>query len=122
MESATQNEKTHVENLFTHTREYLDTKLTIIKLTAVDKGSSAVSAAAVYIGLAVISLFFLIFLSVGAALAISSALESSYAGFLIVAGIYLLLGILLYVMQDKWVKTPIVNAMIKSFLKEDKES
>ena len=120
MESATQNEKTHVENLFAHTREYLDTRINIIKLTAVDKGSSAVSAAAVYLGLAVISFFFLIFLSIGAALGISSALESSYAGFLIVAGIYLLLGVLLYVMQDKWVKTPIVNAMIKSIFKEEK--
>lgn len=120
MKSATQNEKTHVENLFTHTREYLDTRINIIKLTAVDKGSSAVSSAAVYLALAVISFLFLVFLSIGAALAISSALESSYTGFLIVAGIYLILGILLYVMQDKWVKTPIVNAMIKSFFKEDK--
>lgn len=119
MESATEKEKTHVENLLSHTREYLDTKINILKLTAVDKGSNAVSSAAVYIGLAVISFFFLVFLSIGAALAISSALENAYAGFLIVAGIYLVLGILLYVMQDKWVKTPIVNAMIKSILKED---
>jgi hypothetical protein len=118
MESATQNEKTHAENLFAHTREYLDTRINIVKLTAVDKGSSAVSAAAVYLGLAVISLFFLVFLSIGTALGISSALESSYAGFLIVAGIYLALGILLYIMQDKWVRTPIVNAMIKSIFKE----
>jgi hypothetical protein len=118
MEKTIESEKTHVENLLTHTREYINTKIDIIKLTAVDKGSSAISSAAVYLGLAVISLFFLMMLSIGAALAISAALDSSYAGFLIVAGIYLLLGILLYVMQDKWVKTPIVNAIIKSFFRE----
>lgn len=118
MQSTIEDEKTHVENLLSHTKEYINTKMDIVKLTAIDKGSNAISAAAVYIGLAVISFFFLVFLSIGAALGISSALDSSYAGFLIVAAVYLLLGILLYAMQDKWVKTPIVNAIIKSFFKE----
>ena len=119
MQTTIEDEKTHVENLFSHTKEYINTRVDILKLTAVDKGSNAVSTAAVYIGLAVISFFFLVFLSIGGALAISAALESSYAGFLIVAGIYLLLGVLLYAMQDKWVKTPIVNSIIKSFFKEE---
>lgn len=119
MESTLENEKTHAENIVAHTKDYINTKIDILKLTAVDKGSNAISSAAVYIGLAVISFFFLIMLSIGAALAISDALDKSYAGFLIIAGFYLLLGVLLFVMQDKWVKTPIVNAIIKSIFKED---
>lgn len=118
MESTLNSDKTHVENLVTRTREYINTKIDILKLTAVDKGSGAISSAAVYLGLAVISLFFLMMISIGAALAISEAIGNSYSGFLIVAGVYLLLGILLYVMRDKWVKTPIVNAIVKSFFKE----
>lgn len=119
MESTPNTEKTHVENLVTHTKEYINTKIDILKLTAVDKGSNAISSAAVYLGLAVISLFFLMMISIGAALAISDAMDIGYAGFLIVAGFYLLLGVLLYLMQDKWVRTPIVNAIVKSFFKED---
>jgi hypothetical protein len=115
----TENEKTHVENLVTHTKDYINTKIDILKLSAVDKGSNVISSAAVYAGLAVVSFFFLLLLSIGAALAISDALDSSYAGFLIVAGFYLLLGVLLFVMQDKWVKTPIINSIIKSFFRED---
>ena len=46
------------------------------------------------------SLLFLLFISITAAMAINTALESEWAGFAIVAGVYLLAGIAMYIWKQ----------------------
>lgn len=104
-----------IADLKEHVKEYVQTRVELLTLTAADKGTAAVSNAVLYFALFLISIFFLLFLSVGAAFAISEALDVRYSGFLIVAGFYLLLGVILFVLQNKLVKDPIVNTLLKSF-------
>jgi len=112
-------DKSNIQLLKEHVKDYVQTRVDIAVLTVADKGTQAVSNAALYFMLLVITLFFLLFASVAAAFAISDLMDSRYAGFLIIAGIYLLVGLLIFVMRDKWVINPIVNGIIKKIFKKD---
>lgn len=80
---------------------YLDTRIDLIRLEAQQKAKVAFVGAAHGITLALIGLMFLIFVSIFAGLALNSALDSTFWGFGIVAGIYLVLLIVFLVGVDK---------------------
>lgn len=98
-----------------HVKEYVQTRVDILTLTAADKGTKVVSNAVLYSILGFIGVFFFLFLNIGLALLLSDIIGNSYSGFLIISGFYLVLGIILFVMRDKWIKAPIVNTMLKAF-------
>ena len=71
--------------------------------------------------LAALGLLFVIFVSIFAGLAINSALDSSFWGFGIVAGFYLMLLILVLVGVDKAAFQGLVNKVLKDTIyKSDK--
>jgi ABC-type multidrug transport system fused ATPase/permease subunit len=51
----------------------------------------------------------LLFFSIAGALAIGSSLNSNSLGFLIVGGIYLVLGLVIYLIKNKIVEKPIID-------------
>jgi hypothetical protein len=98
-------------------REYVNTQLDILKLQAISKGGS--SGAIVGIGLAFLAIFILMFLSFSAAYGISSATGKPYLGFLIVAGFYIVLAVLLVVLKEKLITLPIINSLLNKFYHQD---
>jgi hypothetical protein len=96
-------------------RDYAETKLNIIKLKAISAGGSAVSGIIVGVALAILSIFIIMFLSFSAAYAISDAAGKPFLGFLIVAGFYIVLAILVVVLRDKMLTMPIVNSLLEKF-------
>jgi len=110
-----ENEKTKLDDLIEHAEEYFKTKQELSKMIAAEKSSSILSA--VVVNLILLSIFLLVFVfaSIALAYAISQYVGQAFAGFLAVAVLYLFIGILLYVKQDKWLKTPMANAVIKNF-------
>ena len=62
---------------------------------------------------------FIIFGSIAAALALSAWIGKMYAGFLIVAGIYLLIGIIVWNARERLLRIPIMNSIINQMFKED---
>jgi len=100
---------------------YLDTRIDLIRLELQQKVSAALVGAIHGVTLAVLGLFFLIFLSVFAGLALNSALDSPFWGFGIVAGIYLVLLILVLVGVDKATFQGLANKLTKDTIyKSDK--
>lgn len=67
-----------------------------------------------------ITLAFL-FGSLGLSLYLSEIIGNSYSGFLIVAGLYLLIGVIIYAVKDKYLEKRIINGVIKKFFKERNE-
>ena len=104
----------HIGSLFEKAEEYLDTKMDLFKLKAIDKSSDIVSsiAARLVIALFVASCFLMF--NIGLALVIGRSVGEIYYGFFIVAGFYLVLIAVLYSLRDKWLKAPISNLIIKS--------
>jgi hypothetical protein len=107
-------ENSNTSSVLEHLKDYLQTHYDLAVLKVSDKGSSILSEIISYTILAIIGVFFLIFLSFGIALLISQAIGNAYSGFLIVAGFYLLVGIIIFASKEKMVKLPLLNMFIKS--------
>ncbi len=102
-----------------HVKDYIHTKTELIRINLVESASNAVSGAVMGFLLLFIGTFFLNFLSFAIAFMVAEALDSTFAGFLIVAGFYLLLGILVFTFQDKLINNPIINSIISKAYAND---
>ena len=107
----------HIETLFANAGEYLENKTELWKLKIVDKTSEAVSSIAEKAVIIVIALMFFILLNIALALLIGYWLGESFYGFFIMAGLYGIVGLVLHLSRDRWIKTPISNMIIQKFLK-----
>jgi len=106
-----------IESLFANAGEYLENKTELWKLKMVDKTSEAVSSIAEKAILFVIGFIFFILFNIALALLIGYWLGHSFYGFFILAGIYGIVGLVLHLSRDKWIKTPVSNMIIGKFLK-----
>jgi len=110
-----------VEELADHVKDYVQTKIASAKLNAAAKTSKLFSNLIAGFIVAGVFLIFVIFGSMAAALALSAWLGKMYAGFLIVAGIYLLAGIVVWGSRERLLRIPIMNSMINQLFKEDEK-
>lgn len=112
-------EKNKIEDLFTDSKEYLETRIELAKLQAVEKSSEIASSAVV--GLLLLLFFTIVFLfgSIALAFFLSEKTGQYSTGFLAVAGIYLVIGFILYLARESWIKKPVSNMIIHKMLKED---
>ena len=100
---------------------YLDTRIDLVRLELQQKASSVLVSAVHGVVLAMLGLLFIVFVSIFAGLALNSALDSSYWGFGIVAGVYLVLLVLVLVGVDKAAFQGIANKALKDTIyKSDK--
>ncbi|MFL5748858.1 MAG: phage holin family protein [Niastella sp.] len=109
------------EGLTDHVKEYINTRVELTKLQIAEKSSLVVSQV---IAVTIVALFFLLFLifgSIAGAWALSNWIGKPYSGFLIVAGIYLLLGIIVWAARGRLLRFPILNAIIRQLQKRDND-
>lgn len=106
-------EKNKLEKMFTDIKDYAETRIDIIALNTQDKASQVISSVASIAILGTLGLFILLFASVGAAWSLGEYLNSPSIGFFSVAGFYFLLMLVLFVNREKWIKLPIINAILK---------
>ena len=100
---------------------YLDTRIDLVRLELQQKASFVLVSAVHGVALAMLGLLFIVFVSIFAGLALNSALDSSYWGFGIVAGVYLVLLVLVLVGVDKAAFQGIANKALKDTIyKSDK--
>jgi hypothetical protein len=107
-----------VETLIDKAEDYAKTTYALFRLKAIDKGATAASAATAGILIVFVLLFFLIFLSVGFALYLGDVFGEAHQGFLAVAGIYFLIGLLLIIFRKKFLVDVFTNMLINNFFKE----
>ena len=88
-------ENKNIEDLFADSKEYLETRIELAKLQAVEKSSEIAGSAVT--GLLLLLFFTMVFLF----------------------GIYLTIGLIVYLARESWIKKPISNAIIHKMLKED---
>ncbi len=111
--------KHKAEDIFENTTEYLEARWNLAVLNASSKTADAVSTIATTLVIAVLGMIILIFFSVGVALLIGEKLNSPSSGFFYVGLFYVVMGILIYAIKDKYIKLPIINSFIKKFYYED---
>lgn len=108
-----------VEGLTDHVKEYITTKVELAKLRFAEKTSLTIGNLIASIVVAVLFLFVLLFGSIAGAWALSDWIGKNYAGFLIVAGFYLLVAIIVWFARHRLIRFPVMNAIIKMLHKKD---
>ncbi len=114
-----EEEKSHVEVLLETGSDYARKKIELYKLKAIDKSADIVSTIAADITIVSILILFVLVINIGLALWLGELLGRTYYGFFVVAGFYLLSGIIFYTFRDKLIKYPVRNSIIKHALKLD---
>lgn len=106
----------NVEELFYKLRDYGETRLDLFKLKSIDKASGILSS--VIVTIVLILLLFLVFgcITVGLSLLIGSFLGKAYYGFFIMAAVYIIIGLILFLGRKKYLKTPLSKVFIKELL------
>lgn len=104
---------TSAENLVHNVREYAETRLNYLILDAQEKIADTAGGIISGVVLAVMGLFLLFFLSIGAAWYIGEVTGKAFIGFFSVAGFYAVLGIILYAMRHSMFHKPVANSLIK---------
>jgi hypothetical protein len=106
-------ERSKFETLAEHAKDYAELRLELVKLEAAAKVSNVVSSVASAVVIGLLSLFTLLFLSVGVAWWIGQANNNPSMGFFIVGGFYAVLGVVAFVMRNS-IKVPVLNNMLEA--------
>lgn len=109
-------ETTTAEDLFFKSKEYLNTRLELLKLKSINKASGIFSSAITAIFLVVMGLMVLILFSIGLALYLGEVLGASHYGFFIVGGLYIIIGLIFIALRKQLLKTPFSNWLIKNLI------
>ncbi len=106
------------QNIIEKIKEYIHIRTELSVLSAVDKGSQ-LFAGLLTDGLVLILMVLAgLFGSFALGFYLSEVLNNTYGGFLIVAGIYLILALVLNSIKEKYLEKQIINMVIKKFFKD----
>lgn len=111
-----ENKPTNVEELFYKLKDYADTRLDLLKLKGINKASGFLSTLITSVILLVLLAMVLLCITIGVALFIGALLGKTYYGFFVVAGVYIIIGFVLYSSRNKMLKTPISNKLIEELI------
>lgn len=110
-----------IENLGDNIRELVNVKLNTARLSVAEKSSKLLSNLIAGVIAAIIIIFFIIFLSVALAYFLAGILGSTWAGFLVVSGIYLIAALIIWALKERLLRIPIMNSILSQLVKEDDE-
>lgn len=113
-----ENQKdTQSQSIVDQIKEYIELQIKIAKYKAIDGSSGVIASVIVGATLGILALFLILFASFTLGFYLSEVLESFWAGFGCVAGLYLLL-VLIISLSSKAIKNSIADKMITKIFNE----
>jgi cytochrome c biogenesis protein CcdA len=109
------------EEFTDHIKDYINTRIDLIKLQLAEKTSKIIAGFIAGITVAIIFLMFFLFVNISIAYLLGEWIGRIWAGFLIVSGLYLFLGIFIWTARNKLIRIPIMNKLIEVLFNNDKE-
>jgi len=116
-----ENAFSKVEELAATLKEYVNSKIESIKLHAAEKISMIIANAVGGIVVVVLFLFFLGLASIAFSYFLGEWIGKIWVGFLIVGGIYLLIGTIVWIARKSIIQIPVMNAIIRQLFANDEE-
>ena len=107
---------TKVEHLVDHVRDYMQVRADEVRLGVAERASGVISS---LVAGAFVTLFLVIgyiFVGVAAALLLGRILGDLVVGFLILAGIQLAFGLLVWSLRQRLIRIPVMNAILDQLL------
>jgi len=106
-----------LESLLDKAKEYGITTFELAKLKAIDKTTDVVSSFVPSLIFLLLMGIFLLFLNLGVALWLGEVLGKTFYGFFIVAGFYIILGLIIHFFLHDWFKRMVGDYFVKRILK-----
>lgn len=107
--------KNHIDEVKNEFEDYVDKRISLLKLHLVEELSRFTAGFAVKLGILYLLFFVFMFLSLAAAFFLGDLLGSNGLGFTLVAGFYLLMVVIFWLSRRIWVEKPVIQAFIKIF-------
>ncbi len=102
-------------------KAYMHTRMESVKLHTAEKSAAVIAN---LIAGAIVNLVFILAIvlaSIAAALLLGNWMGYTWAGFLIMAGFYLVAGIIVWRLRTKLIGLPVMNAIIQQLFKKDND-
>lgn len=110
--------KENVDEIHEETKAYIDSTIKYYKLWGFKVAMKSTTMIFKFILITICVMMFLLFVSIAASLAIGSALESNTLGFLIVAGVYLLLFIAFLFIKPQIIEGSVLKRFSEIFFND----
>ena len=110
-----------VEELAGTIKDYINTRMDTLKLSVAEKSASVIANVLAGVIVSGVFILFIIFASIALSFGLGEWIGKTWVGFLIVAGLYLFLGIVVWAARGKLIRLPLMNAMIQQLFKKDEE-
>jgi hypothetical protein len=102
-----------MEDLVSFIKDYMQTRIELFKLKTASVVSKLISTAASFLIFSFFILLFIIFFGIAASLFIGEKTGSMPLGFLITGGAFFLLGLIVWLGRERWIRIPLMNALIR---------
>lgn len=109
-----------IEELTDNLKSYVNTNLELIKFQAIERSTVILADLLSNLLVGLILLFFLFFISLWACFYLSALLGDNYSGIAIVAGFYLFIGLILFMVRKKLFIKPFRNKIVSNIFQKDK--
>ena len=105
-----------IETLFERAEAYSKTSLELVKLKSVETSASVATWLVSRLSVIIMISLFALVLNIGIALWLGEILGKTYYGFFIVAGFYLVTGLILHFFLHRWIQKPLTDLIITQAL------
>lgn len=110
-----------IEDISVHIKKYVTNRISLAKIIIAEKSSKVISNLIVFFILTLLFFSALLFASISLGFYLSELTGKYYWGFLIVAGIYFILGVFIRLFKERLIHFPIMNNILQQILKEEEE-
>jgi len=110
--------KDNVDDIQENTKAYIESSMAYYKLWGFKVAMKSTTLMVKFFLISICMLIVLLFISVAGALAIGKLVDSYVFGFLIIAGIYLVLALLLFLVKDKVIEGPVLEKFSEIFFND----
>ena len=110
-----------IEDISVHIKKYVTNRISLAKIIIAEKRSKVISNLIVFFILTLLFFSALLFASISLGFYLSELTGKYYWGFLIVAGIYFILGVFIRLFKERLIHFPIMNNILQQILKEEEE-
>lgn len=116
-DNSNEPQKAGIEEIVEDLKLYVNTSMDLYKLKAAERGADIASGAIINLVIGVLICMVVLFTSLAAAFILSEYYNSMYIGFLIIAGFYSLVAVVMYLSKDHWLKSTLADNLIKAIYK-----
>lgn len=110
--------KENVDSIQENAKAYLESSISYYKLWGFKVAMKSTTMIIKFFLISICLMIFLLFISIAGAIALGEMMDSYSIGFLIIAGIYLILALLLFLVKDKIVEGPILEKFSEIFFND----